>query len=337
MKLTFIFIRLLFVIGSILVGFQIGQGVENAMMGMILGCIISLVIVVLEGGMRHVSMRGLSSSVFGFALGLILATFVSYVLSLFPLLDKETLMVVRVILILVFCYLCTIAALRGRDEFNLIIPYVRFSRHEERADVVVLDTSAVIDGRIFDVYKAGFVNAKLLAPRFVLRELQQLADSSDPLKRQRGKRGLDILNVMQRDSSVELSISDQDFLELKDVDAKLLRLAKLFGGKIATLDFNLNRIATLQEVVVLNVNELANAVKSVVFAGEGMEIKLIKEGKEYNQAIGYLEDGTMVVAEDARKSIGRTVRVVVTSVLQTQAGKMIFTRVEGERKANNNR
>lgn len=330
MKMTFLFIRIFFIVGSILVGFQIGQGAGNGMLGAMISFAVAFVIIALEGGMRHFSVRGLSSVVFGFALGLVMATFISYVLSLFPLLDKETLSTVRVILILVFCYLCTVAALRGRDEFNLVIPYIRFSRRDQRADAVILDTSAVIDGRIVDIYKTGFINARLLAPRFVLRELQQLADSSDSMKRQRGRRGLEILHTMQKDSAVDISIPEQDFLELKGADAKLVRLAKIFEAKILTLDFNLNRVATLQDIGVLNINDLANALKSVVFAGERFELKLIKEGKEYNQAIGYLEDGTMVVVEDARKHIGRLTGVVVTSVLQTQAGKMIFTKLDHE-------
>jgi uncharacterized protein YacL len=221
-----------------------------------------------------------------------------------------------------------IIGLRGKDEFNLIIPYVRLRREDGSEEISLLDTSMIIDGRVLDVYKTKFLESKLIIPRFVLKELQQIADSTDPIKRQRGKRGLEILHQLQEEAGADIAIQEEDFPELNEVDAKLVKLAKLLNVKILTVDFNLNRIATLQGVKVLNINELANALKPVVFPGEGMQIKLIKEGKEYNQAVGYLEDGTMVVVEDARRLLGHEVKVVVTSVLQTQAGRMIFTKLE---------
>lgn len=168
----------------------------------------------------------------------------------------------------------------------------------------------------------------MVIPRFVLRELQQIADSTDPIKRQRGRRGLDILHTLQKEVGADITIHEEDFPDMKEVDAKLVKLAKFMEAKVLTVDFNLNRIATLQGVKVLNINELANALKPVVFPGENMHVKLIKEGKEHNQAVGYLEDGTMVVVEEGRRLIGHDVKVVVTSVLQTQAGRMIFTKLE---------
>jgi len=165
-------------------------------------------------------------------------------------------------------------------------------------------------------------------PKFVLKELQQIADSTDPIKRQRGRRGLEILHTLQKDMGQEITLHEEELPDIPEVDAKLVKLAKILEAKIMTVDFNLNRVAALQGIKVLNINELANALKPMVFPGEEMRIKLLKEGKEHNQAVGYLEDGTMVVVEDARRFIGQEVRVAVTSVLQTQAGRMIFTKLE---------
>jgi uncharacterized protein YacL len=218
--------------------------------------------------------------------------------------------------------------LRGKDEFNIIIPYVRLRRQDQAEEVTVLDTSVIIDGRIQDVFKTKFLEGKVIIPRFVLKELQQIADSTDPIKRQRGRRGLEVLHTIQKEAGQNISIHEEEFPDTFEVDAKLVKLAKLLEAKIMTVDFNLNRVASFQGIKVLNINELANALKPVVFPGEQMQIKLLKEGKEHNQAVGYLDDGTMVVVEDARRSIGQEVKVVVTSVLQTQAGRMIFTRLE---------
>ena len=242
--------------------------------------------------------------------------------------DADTLSRIRVGLTLVFCYLGMVMALRGKDEFNIIIPYVRLRRQDQGSDIILLDTSAIIDGRIVDICKTRFLGGRLVIPKFVLRELQQIADSTDPIKRQRGRRGLEILNNIQKEAGLDISINEEDFADMTEVDAKLVRLAKLMDAKILTVDFNLNRVASIQGIKVLNINELSNALKPVVFPGEEMHLKLIKEGKEHNQAIGYLDDGTMVVVEDARRLLGQDVRVSVTSVLQTQAGRMIFTKLE---------
>jgi uncharacterized protein YacL len=190
----------------------------------------------------------------------------------------------------------------------------------------ILDTSVIIDGRIADVCETGFVDGTLVIPQFVLKELQLVADSPDSLKRNRGRRGLDILQKIQKMSGVEVMISDVDFPEIREVDLKLIELARTLQGKIVTNDFNLNKVAQLRGVEVLNVNELANSLKPVVLPGEIMKVFILKEGKEYNQGVAYLDDGTMVVVDNARKMISRTVDIVVTSVLQTTAGKMIFGR-----------
>jgi uncharacterized protein YacL len=190
----------------------------------------------------------------------------------------------------------------------------------------VLDTSVIIDGRIADVCETGFVDGTLVIPQFVLKELQLVADSPDALKRNRGRRGLDILQKIQKMSGLEVSISDIDFPDVREVDLKLIELARTLQGKIVTNDFNLNKVAQLRGVQVLNVNELANSLKPVVLPGELMKVFILKEGKEYNQGVAYLDDGTMVVVDNARKMISRTIDIVVTSVLQTTAGKMIFGR-----------
>jgi uncharacterized protein YacL len=190
----------------------------------------------------------------------------------------------------------------------------------------ILDTSVIIDGRIADVCETGFVDGTLVIPQFVLKELQLVADSADSLKRNRGRRGLDILQKIQKMSGVEVMISDVDFPEIREVDLKLIELARTLQGKIVTNDFNLNKVAQLRGVEVLNVNELANSLKPVVLPGEIMKVFILKEGKEYNQGVAYLDDGTMVVVDNARKMISKTIDIVVTSVLQTTAGKMIFGR-----------
>ncbi len=190
----------------------------------------------------------------------------------------------------------------------------------------VLDTSVIIDGRIADVCETGFVDGTLVIPQFVLKELQLVADSADSLKRNRGRRGLDILQKIQKMSGVDVAISDVDFPEVREVDLKLIELARTLQGKIVTNDFNLNKVAQLRGVEVLNVNELANSLKPVVLPGEIMKVFILKEGKEYNQGVAYLDDGTMVVVDNARKMISKTIDIVVTSVLQTTAGKMIFGR-----------
>ena len=327
--MNLVFVRVLFVVGSMIVGFQTmyPYGTQAALVGVAAGILIAVIIIGLEIGMGKISVRGLSGAVFGLILGLIMAKLVTDAFSLVSG-AREQLSLVRVTLTLIFCYLGMVIGLRGKDEFSIIIPYVRFRRQGQAEEVTLLDTSVIIDGRITDILKTKFLDGKIIIPRFVLKELQQIADSTDPTKRQRGRRGLEILHVIQKESGQDISINEEELPEIPEVDSKLVKLAKLIEAKILTVDFNLNRIASFQGVKVLNINELANVLKPVVFPGEIMQIKLLKEGKEHNQAVGYLEDGTMVVVEDARRMLGQDVRVAVTSVLQTQAGRMIFTKIE---------
>jgi uncharacterized protein YacL len=316
-------IRVLFIVISVLVAYQT---ITPALTGAFIGALVSGIIILSEIAIRRVSVRGLSSTVFGLLLGLLMAKFVGDAFS-FTQLPPETLYNTRIILTLVFCYLGMVLGLRGKDQFNIVIPYVRLHRQDQAQELIVMDTSAIIDGRIQDVLKTKFLEGTIVIPRFVLKELQQIADSTDPIKRQRGRRGLEILNAIRKDAPINIQLNEEEFPEIKEVDAKIVKLAQLLEGKVLTVDYNLNHVASLQGVKVLNINELANAIKPVVFPGEQMHIKLLKEGKEYNQAVGYLDDGTMVVVEDARKFIGQDVKVAVTSVLQTPAGRMIFSKL----------
>jgi uncharacterized protein YacL len=236
------------------------------------------------------------------------------------------------ILTVICCYIAISTLLQTKDEFRFIIPYVEFSKQVKGAKSLVLDTSVIIDGRIADICDTRFIDTKLIVPRFVLQELQSVADSSDKLKRNRGRRGLDMLKRMQNNPKVELQIHEAHLPVLRDVhkvDERLVVLAKALDARVVTNDYNLNKIAQLQGVEVINLNELANALKSVALPGELMTVRVVKPGDQVGQGVGYLEDGTMVVVEHGRSMIGQEVTITVTSVLQTPAGRMIFGRLEG--------
>lgn len=236
----------------------------------------------------------------------------------------------RGFLALILGYLGGAVALRKGEELeglsSLLFPKVAGRRDIHK----VLDTSVIIDGRIADICETGFLEGTLVVPQFVLRELQQIADSSDSLKRNRGKRGFDVLQKIQRIPKVKVQIHDLDFPHVREVDRKLIEVAKALGGKVITNDYNLNKVAELSGVPVLNINELANSLKPVVLPGEFMHVHVLKEGKESGQGVAYLDDGTMVVVDHGRKYLGQSVEVTVTSVLQTTAGRMIFTRLKEE-------
>lgn len=325
--MTLLFIRAFFLVISGIVGYQIGSINNEPMTGVFVGLGAAAILISIELTLRQVSVRGLSSMVFGLLLGIFMAKLVSDILSLLPLGDVLK-PILRVVLTLVFSYLGAVMALRGKDEFNLIIPYVRFKRQDLKDGVVLLDTSAIIDGRITDIFKTGFLGGRLVVPRFVLHELQRLSDSDDDTKRQRGRRGLELLKNMQKDAAADVRIHEDDLTGSEPVDLKLVKLAKLMDARICTTDFNLSRMASIQGIEMLNIHDLVNAAKPMVFAGEEIEVRLLKEGKEPNQAVGYLEDGTMVVVSDGRRAIGQSVKVSITSALQTQAGRMIFAKLD---------
>ncbi|NQT95240.1 MAG: TRAM domain-containing protein [Candidatus Omnitrophica bacterium] len=335
--MTIIFIRVFFVFLSTLVGYQVGMILVPLNpfwppATAAIGFLVALIIILAEFSMRKISLSGLSAGVFGLIFGLLMAKLItdSFVLTSIDQMHETVSMVMRVVLTLIFCYFGMTLAIRGKDEFSLIIPYVKFSRQDRRDDITVLDTSVIIDGRIADLCDTKFIGGKFIVPRFVLRELQQVADSSDSLKRNRGRRGLDILNKMQKSPNMDVKIHEEDFPELSDVDTKLVKLGKLLDARIFTNDYNLNKIAELQGVIVLNINELTNALKPIMLPGEELEVKVIKEGKEHSQGIGYLDDGTMIVVEGGRHLIGQRKKVVVTSVLQTAAGRMIFAKTDND-------
>ncbi|MBN2097622.1 MAG: hypothetical protein JW714_03985 [Candidatus Omnitrophica bacterium] len=332
-----IWMRLFFLIVCGLVGFQLGDaygttsGQQFGWIGLGVAVLGALVVIILEILMRRVSVSGLSAAVFGLIFGLIMAVLLSFALNMVPMTESVR-SSLRVILMLIFCYLGMVIAMRGKDEFHLIIPYVRLTRQDMGSELIVLDTSVIIDGRILDISQTKFVEGRFIIPRFVLKELQQIADSKDSLRRNRGRRGLEVLGKIQKNPHIDVRVHEEDFPEIPDVDAKLIKLAKIVNAKVFTNDFNLSKVAELQGVKVLNINELANALKPIVLPGEIMELKVVKEGKEYNQGVAYLDDGTMVVVENGRNLIGQTIQAVVTSVLQTTAGRMIFTKPEGNQK-----
>lgn len=241
--------------------------------------------------------------------------------------------VIAIIISIILAIICADIAIKKRDDItNLFANIKKVNVREKRgktsnkADPKVLDTSVIIDGRIFDICQTGFVEGTLVIPGFVLQELRHIADSADSLKRTKGRRGLDILNKIQTELSIPVQIYEKDFPDIAEVDSKLLKLAQVLNGKVVTNDYNLNKVAQVQGVPVLNINELSNAVKPMVIAGEEMRIQIVKDGKETGQGIGYLDDGTMIVVEGGRKSVGEVRDVIVTSVLQTAAGRMIFAK-----------
>jgi uncharacterized protein YacL len=229
------------------------------------------------------------------------------------------------------CFLIISIVIRTKDDVRFVIPYVEFTKQTKGTRPFVLDTSAIIDGRIADLYKSKLFDSPLIVPRFVLNEIQLIADSPDKLKRNRGRRGLDILKEMQMNPTIDITIDDSvvpDVDGIKGVDQKLIPFSKNCGGRLVTTDYNLSKVAAVREVDVLNINDLANSLKTIALPGEGMKVRIIKPGEEPQQGVGYLDDGTMVVVEEARNKIGKDVIITVTSSLQTSAGKMIFGKFE---------
>ncbi len=297
---------------------------------------IGVLVLITDVLVRNKQITTISAIYFGLLLGLLLGTiFASAIQWVLPAAWTEEspgrLQVIRLLITIICCYLSMSTLLQTKDEFRFIIPYVEFSKQIKGGRPLVLDTSVIIDGRIADICDTRFIDTKLIVPRFVLQELQGIADSSDKLKRNRGRRGLDMLKRMQNNPKVELQMHEGNLPELRDlhkVDERLVMLAKALGARVVTNDFNLNKIAQLQGVDVINLNELSNALKSVALPGEAMQVRLVKPGDQVGQGVGYLEDGTMVVVEQGRSYIGQDVAITVTSVLQTPAGRMIFGRID---------
>jgi len=288
------------------------------------GAAIGAAIVLFEWKLRTVSLKRLIGAAIGSILGICGAyLFAMVIRSSVP--EGHTQSFLQILVMLLMAYVGLIVGANKGDLLNLAALGGIFGGEKQaKKSYKILDTSVIIDGRIADIAETGFLDGVMVTPQFVLRELQLVADSADSLKRNRGRRGLDILQRLQKVANLQIQIVEDDFPAIREVDLKLIELAKMYEGKIITNDFNLNKVAQLQGVEVLNINELANSLKPIVLPGETMRVFILKEGKEYNQGVAYLDDGTMVVVDNARKMIGKTIDVSVTSVLQTTAGKMIF-------------
>jgi uncharacterized protein YacL len=284
-------------------------------------------------------LSALAGVFFGLIVGIIISGVLAYPIDMIAdsykiklVLVDEAIAAIKWMLGICICYLTISTVMRTKDDVRFVIPYVEFAKQTKGARPLILDTSAIIDGRIADLCQSRLFDAPLIVPRFVLNELQLIADSADKLKRNRGRRGLDILNKMQSNSAIDVEIDDTMVPEVQDVrgvDQKLVMFSRACNGRLATTDYNLSKVAQVREVDVVNINDLANSLKVVALPGETMEVKIIKPGEEVDQGIGYLDDGTMVVVEGARNKIGRDLLISITSSLQTSAGKMIFGKFEG--------
>jgi uncharacterized protein YacL len=314
-------------------GMVTGEMQGNAFPGILIGVVLGLLLVLADRLLKGFSLRAFSSATFGLILGLLFANLL-LASQILRYQSETTQWAARLIVYSAFAYVGMMLAMRSsRDEFSLIIPYVRFARETTQHEPIIVDTNVIIDGRIAELCAAGFLSRSLIVPRFVLGELQALADSRDPMKRERGRRGLEILNQLQESREVELTIHDTtaDDGDLA-TDARLVRTARLLQARLLTNDIALCQVARLQQVQALNLADLARALRPTVMAGEELELNLIKEGREADQAVGYLSDGTMIVVNHARPLLGKTVRVVVSSSLQTGAGRLIFAELKGNGK-----
>ncbi len=328
----FYLLRLLVVVVGGWSGGVIGMAQGGPIYGMIgagSGIIGGLALCLLERSLRHIPPWSYLFGVGGLIVGLLFGMVGTYLLGIaFGGRHPDLVSVLSVLLYVVGAYLGIVIGLSKGPELRETGEGARWGRQGYSSTPKILDTSVIIDGRIADICETGFLEGPLIVPQFVLKELQHIAGSADALKRNRGRRGLDILQRVQKDFERNVHIVDHDFPNIRDVDAKLVALGKVLQGKVLTNDFNLNKVAELQGVPVLNINQLANAVKPVVLPGEVMNVYVLKEGKEHGQGVAYLDDGTMVVIDNARKYLSKHVEVSVTSVLQTTAGRMIFSRLK---------
>ena len=323
-------VRTLFIIGSVLAGFALGSspGSETFTSGILSGLLmgaLALALIRLERLTFSARISETLGGFAGFAIGTCLSGLASFINQQIFLQHPEFISFVTVAAGLGFCYLGTMLGIRVGRRFSLAPMSHGAQSASQTQQSKILDTSAIIDGRVADLSRTGFLEGPLLVPRFVLRELQRISDSADGHRRIRGKRGLDILQNLMNIETADVRIVDADFPHVPDVDTKLVELAKLQNAKIVTTDMNLNKVATVQGIQILNTHELSNAIRPVVLPGESLKVYLLREGKEAGQGVAHLDDGTMVVVDHARRWIGKHVEVVVTSVIQTNAGRMIFS------------
>ena len=319
-----VFIRVLFVLVTAVASYELRPLGLDRWPATGVGVLFGIAVVLFELRLRRVSLKQLIGAVIGSILGIIGAYLFSLVIRN-SIHEGPTQSFLQLFVMLIMAYVGLVVGAGKGDLLNLAaLGGIFGGEKQSRKSHKILDTSVIIDGRIADIAETGFLDGVIVIPQFVLRELQLVADSADSMKRNRGRRGLDILQRIQKIATLQIQIVEDDFPAVREVDLKLIELAKVYEGKIVTNDFNLNKVAQLQGVAVLNINELANSLKPIVLPGEIMKVFILKEGKEYNQGVAYLDDGTMVVVDNARKMIGKNIDISVTSVLQTTAGKMIF-------------
>ena len=333
MNKTILVIRLCFlalcILGSWLLCYTIPEWDRFRGVAMTVGTLIGVLVILVDVMLKGFSLRGLSALTFGLAIGALVA----WLLGTSPLLkraDEQMIYLTQLALFIICSYLGAVIALRGKDEFNLVIPYVRFVPHEVDTPLVVVDTSALIDGRIARVCETQFLGAALVIPSFVLTELQAIADSPDAVKKARGRRGLDVLNELRRIKHIDIRIHQSDVARRQDIEAKLVFIAQSMRAKLLTTDYNLAKMAQFHGVPWLNLHALAQALRPEVVIGESLDIELSKAGKDEGQAVGFLPDGSMVVVNNARAFIGKRVSAEITGVLPTAGGKMIFAHLTGE-------
>jgi uncharacterized protein YacL len=322
-----VIIRLLFTAFLIVAGYVLKPVGGDPWMSAGVGALVAICIILFELRIRRASLKTLIGAAVGSILGIVGAYLIGSLIMRQESMAHEVRTFLTLGLVFFMAYVGLMVGAAKGDYLELSALGGILTDKASRRDLKILDTSVIIDGRIADVAETGFLTGTLIIPQFILRELQQVADSPDSSKRQRGRRGLDMLNRLQNNSSLDIQIVETDFPSVREVDLKLIELGKQLDAVIVTNDFNLNKVSQLRGVSVLNINELANALKPVVLPGEAMRVFILKEGKEYNQGVAYLDDGTMVVVDNARRLIGKNADIAVTSVLQTTAGKMIFGRL----------
>jgi len=322
-------IRLFFLSLCVLGGYAVSQVqpqmIETGIRGAVIGFGFGGLLIAIDEMVKGFSLRAFSAATFGLILGTLIAWLVDRS-QLFVYVDERpTRWLIRLSLFVGFSYIGMVLAMRGnKEDFSLIIPFVRFTRQNSPEKLLLLDTSVIVDGRIADLIESNFLEGIIVVPRFVLRELQKIADSNDPIKRARGQRGLEMLGRIQRNKRIEVKVHEGDIPGEDQVDAKLVQLARVLDAKLFTNDYNLGKIAELQSVAYVNLNELAQALKTVILPGEFFSLRIVREGKDKGQGIGYLSDGTMVVVNQAANLVGQQIKVQVISLLQTGAGVMVF-------------
>src|SRR4051812_48420377 len=330
--MSFWVVRIFFWLLCMLGGYAVSQVqpllIEKGSYGMVIGFGFGGILIAIDEMLKGFSLRAFSSATFGLILGSLIAWMVDRSGLFVYAEERPTRWLIRLCLFVGFSYIGMVLALRSnKEDFSLIIPYVRFTRQDSPPNFLLLDTSAIIDGRIADLIETKFVEGTVVVPRFVLKELQNIADSSDPIRRARGRRGLEALGRIQKIPGVEFKLHEGDFRDEPAVDAKLVRLAKSTGAKLFTTDFNLGKVAELQQVPLVNLAAMANSLKTVLLPGEVLQLRIAREGKDKGQGVGYLNDGTMVVVNQAANMIGQQIDVQVQSTLQTGAGVIVFADV----------